>query len=388
MWNVNPFIIKKVLDGQVAGKLEFANKLRDGSLLVKVQFEHQINDLVKLTQIHDHRVKVTIPVGPNTCKGVIFHRDLRSMSESEILEEMKDQWVVDVNCMTKMMDNVRTKTGLCFFTFASRRIPEKVKIGYEYVQVRPYIQKPMRCFRCQKFGHTAVRCVDKDSDKFTCGKCAQAHETVKCTGTTLKCANCGGPHQSGNAECSSLKKETETIAYMKEHDLSYTEAKRKVESLTAKPDTSYASAITKIIPSASNVNRELEAKDKEIAELKETVKDLMSQVKSLTEQVKKMVASTQPQPQTRNAGDNESRSRSHLVLQATPARTPSGPRPVSRERSRSSSTRRAPRKEEHAMETVVSKPLHERPVDVVEEDANSSTRNKKAKKDDSKLHNT
>lgn len=36
---------------------------------------------IKLTQIHDLKVEVTILVGPNTCKGVIFHRDLRIMYE-------------------------------------------------------------------------------------------------------------------------------------------------------------------------------------------------------------------------------------------------------------------------------------------------------------------
>ena len=99
--NLNSFIIKKVLDGQVDRSLDFVKKLRNGSLLVKVQFPSQVDDLLKLTQIHDRKVKVSIPVGLNTCKGAIFHRDFRMMDESEILEAMKDQSVVDVHCMTK-----------------------------------------------------------------------------------------------------------------------------------------------------------------------------------------------------------------------------------------------------------------------------------------------
>ena len=61
------------------------------------------------------RVKLTIPIGPNTCKGVTFHSDLRTMEESEILESMKDQDIVDVHCMTKKDGNVRTKTDFFFF---------------------------------------------------------------------------------------------------------------------------------------------------------------------------------------------------------------------------------------------------------------------------------
>ena len=90
------------------------------------------------------------------------------MEESEILESMKDQDVVDVHCMTKKDGNVRTKTGLCFLTFALNKIPEYVNVGYERVQVRPYVQKPMHCNKCQKFGNTSLRSIDKDSSKFVC----------------------------------------------------------------------------------------------------------------------------------------------------------------------------------------------------------------------------
>lgn len=55
--------------------------------------------------IHD-RVKVTIPISPNTCKGIIFHRCLRMMEEREIIESMKDQDAVDVQCVTKKDGNV------------------------------------------------------------------------------------------------------------------------------------------------------------------------------------------------------------------------------------------------------------------------------------------
>lgn len=114
---------------------------------------------------------------------------------------------------------------------------------------------------------TSLRCIDKDTDKFTSGKCAGAHDTTTCTGNPSKCANCGGPHQSDSAECSSLKKETELLAYMRGHDVSYREAKRKVEGLTNKPNTSYASVATNNTPSASSISQELAAKHKEIAEL-------------------------------------------------------------------------------------------------------------------------
>lgn len=226
LWAVSPFIIKKVLDGQVDGGLDFVKKLRDGSLLVKVLMSSQVKDLLKLTQIHDLRVKTTIPIGPNSSKGVIFHRDLAYLDGVEILEDMKDQGVIGVHCMTKKGENMGRRTGLVFLTFASPQIPDTVKIGYESVPVRPYVQRPMRCFRCQKFGHTALRCLTKDT--FVCGKCAGSHETSLCSATAFVCANCGGPHQAAAPECRSLKVETDILAYMKAHDVGYGEAKRRV----------------------------------------------------------------------------------------------------------------------------------------------------------------
>lgn len=55
------------------------------------------------------------------------------MEESEIHKSMKDQDVVDVNCMTKKDGNVQTKT------FALHNIPEYVNIRYKCVQLWPYI---------------------------------------------------------------------------------------------------------------------------------------------------------------------------------------------------------------------------------------------------------
>lgn len=40
---------------------------------------------------HDLRAKLSIPVGPNASKELIFHKVLRTMEDSKILESMKNQ---------------------------------------------------------------------------------------------------------------------------------------------------------------------------------------------------------------------------------------------------------------------------------------------------------
>lgn len=54
----------------------------------------------------------------------------------EIIENMKDQDVVDVKCMTKRDGNAR----MFFFTFTLNKIPEYVSVRYERDQVKPYIK--------------------------------------------------------------------------------------------------------------------------------------------------------------------------------------------------------------------------------------------------------
>ena len=47
------------------------------------------------------------------------------------------------------------------------------------------------CHYCQKYGHIAKKCPDKNENKpSTCGKCAGIHETQNCNGTEKKCVNC------------------------------------------------------------------------------------------------------------------------------------------------------------------------------------------------------
>lgn len=52
----------------MASDFDFAKKLQDGSL--KVQFKSQVSDMLKMTLIHEFKIKVIIPVVPNTFQGV------------------------------------------------------------------------------------------------------------------------------------------------------------------------------------------------------------------------------------------------------------------------------------------------------------------------------
>lgn len=81
---------------------------------------------------------------------------------------------------------------------------------------------------------------------------------VKCpthsSSENFKSAKYEGPYQSGSAKCSSLKKENETLAYVRKHEVNLTEVKRREENLKHKHDISYTVTV-------SNVGHHLAAKD-------------------------------------------------------------------------------------------------------------------------------
>ena len=106
-------------------------------------------------------------------------------------------------------------------TFGSPELPKEITVK---VKVALFVPKPMRCFNCNKFGHTSQRC--KVAPKCTgCGK--DKHEG-QCEGPRL-CSNCNGPHVSSAKDCPVWQKE-EIQRVRVEKRISFPEARQLVEA--------------------------------------------------------------------------------------------------------------------------------------------------------------
>ena len=124
------------------------------------------------------------------------------MTEVEIRDERKDQGVVGVNRVTLKKEGKVIPTNTLFLTFGSPELPKEITVGYLKVVVALFVPNPMRCFNCNKFGHTNQRC--KVAAKCTgCGK--DKHEG-QCEGPRLY-SNCNGPHASSAKDCPVWQKE-------------------------------------------------------------------------------------------------------------------------------------------------------------------------------------
>ncbi|KFM83317.1 Nucleic-acid-binding protein from mobile element jockey, partial [Stegodyphus mimosarum] len=97
----------------------------------------------------------------------------------------------------------------------------------------------MRCFQCQRFGHTKNSC----RGKLTCARCSLVgHESESCSAVPL-CINCKGEHTAFSRSCPKWKLEKEVQATKVNNNISYAEARRLVQTNQIRPNTSFAAAV-------------------------------------------------------------------------------------------------------------------------------------------------
>lgn len=141
------------------------------------------------------------------------------------------------------------------------QIPETIIAGYVNIRVRQYIPNPLRCRKCQLFGHTKNKCTNEAA----CDVCSIKEVHNLPCGNPKQCVNCGGSHSSFDRKCEVFIKEAEIMFLKTTQRISYFEAKKQVDERT-RQQLSLAEVVS------SNQNP-LENKD-EISKLKDMIEEL------------------------------------------------------------------------------------------------------------------
>ena len=111
--------------------------------------------------------------------------------------------ILNVIRLSKFRDGVKTQSMAVKIEFAGDQMPSKVKLGYISYNVREYNPPPLRCFKCQRFGHLAGGCTSKSR----CLVCGGEHLKESCNRTNSpRCANCGKDHIASSRDCLMNKK--------------------------------------------------------------------------------------------------------------------------------------------------------------------------------------
>ena len=117
------------------------------------------------------------------------------------------------------------KTDRDLYTDISKPDLTYIRVGYYRVAVSQFIPNPVRCYKCQKFGHTKFNCRKNE----VCNKCGKEDHTdsQQCT-NEANCVNCKGNHASNYKTWPKWKEETEIQRIKAERGISYTEAKKQI----------------------------------------------------------------------------------------------------------------------------------------------------------------
>jgi len=92
--------------------------------------------------------------------------------------------------------------------------------------VEPYIPNPLRCFNCQKYGHSSRAC----KSTALCVHCVKSgHESAQCK-NHQKCINCKGDHSASSRECPKWKLEKRVQQIKVERGISFPDARKVVLS--------------------------------------------------------------------------------------------------------------------------------------------------------------
>ena len=222
---LSPFLIQKWFSGICSSGFKNITKQRSGALLVECSTKRSSELLLKRdgSNIHDKKIKVSRHAQLNSSKGVIRCADLKECTEGEIKKELAEQGVIDAHRITINKDGKKVPTSTLILTFGVTTLPEQIKVGYLKVRVTPYIPSPMRCFKCQRFGHISKFCKNKD----ICSICAQDRHEGECKGPK-HCVNCKESHESSSKDCPSLAREKEIQRVRVMEKCSFAEAKKKV----------------------------------------------------------------------------------------------------------------------------------------------------------------
>ncbi|XP_055928547.1 uncharacterized protein LOC129959683 [Argiope bruennichi] len=236
--SISPFLVQKAITATI-GEVSSIRKMRSGDLLVQVNSKKQAQQVMKLKALATFPVTVSSHTSLNFSKGVITCGELFNVPLEEISEELKPQGVTHVRQITIRRDGQLLPTKHYVMTFHRPKIPEYLYAGYIKLPVRQYIPNPLRCFQCQRFGHSRANC----RGTLTCARCAEkGHDSQQCNAEE-KCVNCGENHASFSRSCERWKVEKEITSIKFKEDISYPEARKKVLNQTPKPGLSYASIV-------------------------------------------------------------------------------------------------------------------------------------------------
>ena len=271
---LSPFKISKIFDKI---KPKNVKKLNNGTLLIETKNKTQTEEILKWKYLDNLSIKTYPHRTLNYSKGVVKSSELALCSIEEIQENVENVIEVQRIRITKNEETINTNTYI--LTFDTPKVPKEIKMGYEKLNVEPYIPNPLRCHNCQKFGHHKNKCTRSP----VCERCGAKDTHIDCR-EEPRCANCGENHWATSKGCNIWKKEKEInkIKYM--NNITFPEARKQIEN-------KYSEVAKRNIPGVSKAAG-CHACETNTTNNKTEIIKLFNEMKELLKEFKKAMAET------------------------------------------------------------------------------------------------
>ena len=186
-----------------------------------------------------------------------MYHNRNDCSNEVLLDELKSQGVTDITHiklkprLTERRPNANKNfpSNLYILSFERNKLPDHVTVGWTRLPVREYIPRPRRCFKCQRWGHSAKSCRSNDNICVNCGE--QGHEAPCLKGP--HCSNCQDSHKASSQSCFYYKLEEKALTIQVKQKLTYWESKSMATDILTKP--SYAHPTRSSPAPSCEVNR-------------------------------------------------------------------------------------------------------------------------------------
>lgn len=240
---------KQIMEA-LSGQPKRITEVKEGHLLIEVNNEQQSRAIARITSLSNVPVKVEPHNQLNKTKGTIRYNNKPNHTDELILKELRPYGATEIYQIKTKRNGVLQNTPIYIVSFERNTLPPAVSIGWTRCDVRLYVPRPRRCFKCHRFGHGANNCRAEQQLCYNCGK--EQHGT--CTERPY-CINCTGQHAATSKQCPIYQLEQETIAYQTQNKTSYSEAKKICKARLIRPGETFASVAARRRSGPLNLRR-------------------------------------------------------------------------------------------------------------------------------------
>lgn len=229
---INKLTLGKILSATKDYKTNVINMrpLGQKKVLIFVKNYEVANRMQKDQRLKGLNYKLYVPRSFISVTGVVAGVPT-DMTLAEIKENMQCQIpILDVRRLHRFVDNVKTPSNRISVTFRASKLPEEVKLYCCLNKVLAFINKPVICHNCLRYGHKTDSCRSRKR----CSVCANQHEDMgngDCP-NPKKCMYCKTAHRTTDSECPEWTRQRNIKTIMSKTNLTYMEARELNPVLT------------------------------------------------------------------------------------------------------------------------------------------------------------